>query len=72
LFRRDPLVNRKDRKHGASAPLPAAALLWSARVDGLTRTAMLKLASRPVYHDITVRNANTTRKVLELMRAMRT
>lgn len=49
-----------------------AALLWSARIDGLTRTAMLKLASRPVYQDMTVRNANTTRKLLELMRAMRT
>ena len=42
-------------------------LLWSARVNALTRTAMLKVSSRPVYQDMTVRSVNTTRKVLELM-----
>jgi uncharacterized protein (DUF1697 family) len=45
-------------------------LLWSARIDGLTRSAMLKLASRPIYLDMTVRNLNTTTKVFELMQRM--
>jgi uncharacterized protein (DUF1697 family) len=48
-------------------------LLWSARVNALTRTAMLKLIGRPIYQDMTVRSVNTTRKVFELMaRAPRT
>jgi uncharacterized protein (DUF1697 family) len=42
-------------------------LLWSARINALTRTTMLKLVSRPIYQDMTVRNVNTTRKVFELM-----
>jgi uncharacterized protein (DUF1697 family) len=42
-------------------------LLWSARISDLTRAAMLKLASRPIYRDMTVRNINTTTKVFELM-----
>jgi uncharacterized protein (DUF1697 family) len=42
-------------------------LLWSARMNALTRTAMLKLIGRPIYKDMTVRNVNTTRKVFELM-----
>jgi uncharacterized protein (DUF1697 family) len=46
-------------------------LLWSARADTVTRTAMVKLASRPVYQDMTVRNLNTTTKLFELMDRMR-
>jgi len=42
-------------------------LLWSARVNALTRTAMLKVSSRPIYQDMTVRSVNTTRKVFALM-----
>jgi uncharacterized protein (DUF1697 family) len=45
-------------------------LLWSARVSGLTRTAMLKLVRQPVYKDMTIRNVNTTTKLLRLMQAM--
>lgn len=45
-------------------------LLWSARLSGLTRSAMLKLASRPIYQEMTVRNVNTTLKVFELMQRM--
>ena len=45
-------------------------LLWSARIDGLTRSAMLKLASQPICRDMTVRNLNTTTKVFELMQRM--
>ena len=47
------------------------ALLRGVNVGGKNMISM-KLASRPVYQDMTVRNANTTRKLLELMRAMRT
>lgn len=43
-------------------------LLWCARIDELNRTNMLKLASRKMYQDITVRNTNTTKKLCELMK----
>lgn len=43
-------------------------LLWSAQVDALNRTNMLKLASRKLYQELTVRNTNTTRKICELMK----
>jgi len=46
-------------------------LLWSARLNGLSRTAMLKLAGQPIYQEMTVRGVNTTKKILELMRQMR-
>lgn len=45
-------------------------LLWSARIRDLTRAAMLKIASRPIYKDMTVRNVNTTTKIFELMQRM--
>jgi uncharacterized protein (DUF1697 family) len=45
-------------------------LLWSARLNALTRTAMNKLPARAVYKDMTIRNLNTTRKVFELMDQM--
>ena len=43
-------------------------LLWSAQVDNLNRTNMLKLASRKLYQEMTVRNTNTTKKLCELMK----
>ena len=43
-------------------------LLWSAHVDALNRTNMLKLASRKMYLEMTVRNTNTTKKLCELMK----
>ncbi len=46
------------------------AWLWSARIEGMGRSAMMKLGTTPIYRDITVRNVNTTRKVLELMDQM--
>jgi uncharacterized protein (DUF1697 family) len=45
-------------------------LLWSARLSALGRTAMLKLSTRPVYQEMTVRNANTTTMVFALMQRM--
>ena len=44
------------------------ALFWSAQVSELTRTNMLKLSSRKMYQDMTIRNLNTTRKLSELMK----
>lgn len=44
------------------------ALLWSAQISELTRTNMLKLSSRKMYLDMTIRNQNTTRKLYELMK----
>jgi len=45
-------------------------LLWSARLRDLSRTSMLKLSSKKIFQDMTVRNTNTTRKLYELMTKM--
>lgn len=45
-------------------------LLWAAKVSDLTRTTMLKLASKPLYQEMTIRNVNTTTKILALMEQM--
>jgi uncharacterized protein (DUF1697 family) len=45
-------------------------LLWSAQLSALTRTAMLKMASRPIYQDMTVRSVRTTRTILARMQRM--
>jgi len=44
-------------------------LFWSAKLEGIGRASMLKLASRKEYKEMTVRNINTTRKLLDLMQA---
>jgi uncharacterized protein (DUF1697 family) len=44
------------------------ALLWSAQASDMTRTNMIKLSSRKMYQDMTIRNLNTTRKLYELMK----
>ncbi len=43
-------------------------LLWSAQVSEMNRTTMLKLSTRKIYQEMTVRNLNTTRKLHELMK----
>lgn len=43
------------------------ALFWSAKLDQITKSNMLKLSAREEYKEMTVRNINTTKKVLELM-----
>jgi uncharacterized protein (DUF1697 family) len=43
-------------------------LLWSAHVDQISRSKMVKLSSRKIYQDMTVRNLNTTKKLYELMK----
>lgn len=45
-------------------------LYWSAHTGDLARTSMVKLSSKAVYKQLTVRNLNTTRKILELMDGM--
>ncbi|MCX6734286.1 MAG: DUF1697 domain-containing protein [Candidatus Peregrinibacteria bacterium] len=42
-------------------------LFWSANMDTITGSNMLKLSTRKEYKEMTVRNLNTTRKILELM-----
>ena len=43
-------------------------LLWAAQVSEITRSNMVKLASRKIYQDMTIRNLNTTKKLCELMK----
>lgn len=42
-------------------------LFWSASKENLGKTTMMKLASLPVYKQMTVRNHNTTYKLLALL-----
>ena len=43
-------------------------LLWSALISDLGRSKIQKLSTRKIYKDMTVRNVNTTRKLLTLMK----
>jgi uncharacterized protein (DUF1697 family) len=43
-------------------------LFWSAKIDKITRSTMLKLSSRKEYQEMTVRNINTTKKIFALMK----
>jgi len=43
-------------------------LLWSAQISELNRRNMLKLLSRKIFQDMTVRNLNTTKKLYDLMK----
>lgn len=47
-------------------------LLWSALASEASRSNMVKLASRKIYKDMTVRNLNTTKKLYELMKKVAT
>lgn len=42
-------------------------LFRSAKIDAITRSKMIKLSTRSEYKEMTVRNINTTKKILELM-----
>lgn len=42
-------------------------LFRSAKMDKITSSNMLKLSTRKEYKEMTVRNVNTTKKILELM-----
>lgn len=43
------------------------ALLWSLQAKEATRSKFVKLSSRKIYKDMTIRNLNTTRKLYDLM-----
>jgi uncharacterized protein (DUF1697 family) len=43
------------------------AIIWRVDRDVLTRSGMARLPSHDVYRSITIRNANTVRKLFELM-----
>ena len=44
------------------------ALLWAAKKSDLGKsTVSRKLLAKPIYQEVTVRNVNTTRKLVELM-----
>jgi uncharacterized protein (DUF1697 family) len=45
-------------------------LLWWARAVDVNRTSLQKLASQKLFQDMTVRNANTTRKLHALLQKM--
>lgn len=57
----------KDVEHLLYVP---GALLWWARADDWKKTAMEKISGKKLFQEITVRNANTTRKLHALMQAM--
>ena len=45
------------------------AIVWKVDRDKVTRSGMMKLAGTPLYKQMTIRNCNTARKLLELMNA---
>ena len=47
----------------------AGALIWRVDRKGVTRSGQMKLVRTPLYKRMTIRNCNTTRKLLELMEA---
>lgn len=48
--------------------LPGA-ILWSARISDITRSRVKNFMGTQLYKEVTIRNLNTTLKMLELMKA---
>lgn len=46
-------------------------LVWSARIDALSRTAMMRFGRSPAYQDATVRSVATTRTIAAMMRQLK-
>ena len=44
-------------------------LLWSMKVSDAKQSAWIKLPSKKIFQDMTVRNLNTTKKIYELMKS---
>jgi uncharacterized protein (DUF1697 family) len=42
-------------------------LFWAAKTSDLTKSSLVKLSSRSIYKNLTVRNLNTTLKIYECM-----
>ncbi len=47
----------------------SGAIIWRVDRKNVTRSGMMKLVGTPLYKRMTIRNCNTTRKLLELMEA---
>lgn len=47
------------------------AIIWKVDRANVTRSGLMKVVGTPLYKQMTIRNCNTTRKVLELMEAAR-
>jgi uncharacterized protein (DUF1697 family) len=47
----------------------AGAIVWRVERKNITRSGMTRLMGTPLYKQMTIRNVNTTRKLLELMEA---
>ncbi|MBI3927533.1 MAG: DUF1697 domain-containing protein [Armatimonadetes bacterium] len=70
-----PEVDARDLLALLPAPRPEletvtaapGALFWSASKQHLARTTMMKLAGLPAYKSVTIRNHNTTFKLLKLL-----
>lgn len=45
------------------------AVIWRVDRDKLTRSGMMKLTSDELYQQMTIRNCNTVRKLIEMMKA---
>lgn len=56
---------RDDLEEATCAP---GVIFWSASIQGLARTTIMKLGALPVYADLTVRNHKTTLALLERLR----
>lgn len=46
------------------------ALLWMVKRKDVTRSGLMRLAGSPLYKQMTIRNCNTFRKLLSLMKAV--
>jgi uncharacterized protein (DUF1697 family) len=47
----------------------SGAIIWRVDRDAVTRSGMMRLVGTPLYKQMTIRNVNTARKLLELMEA---
>jgi uncharacterized protein (DUF1697 family) len=45
------------------------AILWSVHRENVTKSGMMKLVGSKIYHQMTIRNVNTTRQIYKLMQA---
>lgn len=60
----DKLSIRPEYDRAIYAP---GAILWSVDRENVTKSGMSKIIGTKIYHSVTVRNVNTTRKIFELM-----
>jgi uncharacterized protein (DUF1697 family) len=42
-------------------------IFWSAPIETFSRTRWAKIVGKPAYNSVTIRNANTTKKLLQLL-----